>query len=172
MDDTISSQEKDMKIEGETKSSSILPSSVTNTLPNYHEFIRNEKSFLNKPKRFGERPDVIYKTILRSFKKYYLSEFNQLTDYKRKKRKSSTHEYLLQMSRTFVDTKLGETGYHDLHLFLAALVQPKLPSSLESNKKLLELSKVVGEVLYKFNKPKMADLLSYPQFCFLLKNFL
>lgn len=88
------------------------------------------------------------------------------------KRRSASHEYLIEMSQSFVTTKIGQTKYEDLCLFVAALVQPKLLVALEGNKKLVELSKVVGEVLYRFNKPKMADLLSYPQFCFLLKNFL
>lgn len=48
----------------------------------------------------------------------------------------------------------------------------KVGKSSESTGKLSELSRVVCEVLYRFNKSKMTDLLSYPQFSYLLKKFL
>jgi hypothetical protein len=111
--------------------------------PSYSELISDESSYFSRPKRFGDRPDVIYKTILRSFKKYYLTEFNEVTDYKRKKRRSANHGYLIEMSQNFVSSKMGDTPFEDLELFVAALVQPKLPTSLENNVRLLELSKVV-----------------------------
>jgi len=127
---------------------------------------------LTKPKKFGDRPDVIYKTILRSFKKYYLSEFNDVTDYKRKKRRISNHSFLIDMANEYVQDRIPESEYEDLGLFITALVQPKLPSGMESNSRLMELSNIVCEVLYRFNKSKMNDLLSYPQFSFILKKFL
>lgn len=34
-----------------------------------------------------ERPDVVYKTILRCFKKHYVLDFNKLTEYKKMKRR-------------------------------------------------------------------------------------
>ena len=116
-------------------------------------------SCLNKPKKFGDRPDVIYKTILRSFKKYYLADFNEVTDYKRKKRRVANQSFLIDMTSEYVKKKIPESPFEDLGLFIAALVQPKLPSALESHARLSELSRTVCEVLYRFNKSKMNDLL-------------
>lgn len=114
--------------------------------------------YFDRPKKFGDRPDVIYKTILRSFKKYYLSEFNEVTDYKKKKRKITNQLSLIDMSKVFVRNKIPESPFEDLELFISALVQPKLPAQVESNPRLSELAKVVGEVLYRFNKSKMSEL--------------
>mmetsp|Transcript_18181 Transcript_18181/g.20356 ORF Transcript_18181/g.20356 Transcript_18181/m.20356 type:complete len:144 (-) Transcript_18181:96-527(-) len=76
------------------------------------------------------------------------------------------------MATAYVNQKFPESPYEDLGLFIAALVQQKIPEYLESNDKLMELSKTVVEVLYRFNKSKMNSLLCYPQFSFLLKKFL
>jgi hypothetical protein len=123
------------------------------------DFISVSSSSTSRAKRFGDRPDVIYKTILRSFKKYYLADFNEVTDYKRKKRRVSNPEFLVDMTAEYVNKKFEGSEYDDLGLFIAALVQPKLPSALESNRRLQELSKAVCEVLYRFNKTKMNELL-------------
>lgn len=76
------------------------------------------------------------------------------------------------MANEYVQDRIPESEYEDLGLFITALVQPKLPSGMESNSRLMELSNIVCEVLYRFNKSKMNDLLSYPQFSFILKKFL
>lgn len=127
---------------------------------------------LGKTKKFGDRPDVIYKTILRSFKKFYLADFNKITDYKRKKRRVANDSFLIEMASDYASATLAECPFEEIELFIAALVQPKLPPTLSSNSKLVDLSKTVCEVLYRFNKSKMNDLLSYPQFSYLLHKFL
>jgi len=152
-----------------TQSEIIVQMNEPSSIP---DIISEDASYLMRPKKFGDRPDVIYKTILRSFKKYYLAEFNEVTDYKKKKRRTVNQDFLLDMSKDYVLKRLNETEFEDLDLFIAALVQPKLPHQLESNARLLELSKVVCEVLYRFNKSKMNDLLLYPQFSYMLKKFL
>lgn len=116
-------------------------------------------SGISRPKRFGDRPDVIFKTILRSFKKYYLSDFNEVTDYKKKKRRIANQTFLIDMTAEYCKLKFSGSSYTDLGLFIAALVQPKLPPALDSNARLQELSRTVCEVLYRFNKSKMNDLL-------------
>ena len=125
-----------------------------------------------KPKKFGDRPDVIYKTILRSFKKFYLNDFNEVTDYKKKKRRMAHQADLIEMAELYVKEKFSDSPYSDLSYFIAALVQPKIPEGLTWNGRLRELSKTVCEVLYKFNKTKMNNLLLYPQFSYMLKKFL
>jgi hypothetical protein len=48
-----------------------------------------EEDFFLKLRVFGNRPDVIFKTVLRCFKKYYNQDFNRLTNYKKLKRRVS-----------------------------------------------------------------------------------
>lgn len=148
------------------------PTVTMNGALTFPDWVSVGSSPTNKAKRFGDRPDVIYKTILRSFKKYYLADFNEVTDYKRKKRRIANQAFLLDMTQEYVSAKFPECPFEDLRLFIAALVQPKLPQALESNSKLQELSRTVCEVLYRFSKSKMNDLLSYPQFTYILKFFL
>lgn len=148
------------------------PQVVANELSSISDFISASSSWINRPKKFGDRPDVIYKTILRSFKKYYLADFNEVTDYKRKKRRIANQAFLIDMTAEYAQKKFSESPFDDLGLFIAALVQPKLPLALESNLRLQELSRIVCEVLYRFNKSKMNDLLWYPQFSYILKKFL
>ena len=45
--------------------------------------LMTENKCLINPKRLWERPDVIHKSILRSFKKYYFNELDDLTDFKK-----------------------------------------------------------------------------------------
>ena len=56
----------------------------------------------DRKKHFGERPDVVHKTILRSFKKKYLTDFNLHTDYKRKKRRISSKHDPVELARNYV----------------------------------------------------------------------
>ena len=131
-----------------------------------------ENKHLIKPKKFGERPDVIYKTILRSFKKYYLNEFNELTDFRRKKRRINSLDILLEHTNEYINLKITDNPYEDLGVFIVALIQPKVDGNVRADSKLIQLSSIVKDVLYRFNKSKMNDLLSYPQFSFILKKFL
>lgn len=147
------------------------PSSANNDILSNSDFV-SVASSAQRGKKFGDRPDVIYKTILRSFKKYYLADFNEITDYKRKKRRASNQTFLLDISSEYAQKKFNDSPFNDIGLFIAALVQPKLPSALENNTRLQELSRTVCEVLYRFNKSKMNELLWYPQFAYILKKFL
>ena len=63
------------------------------------------------------------------------------------------------MTSEYVKQRIPDSPFEDLGLFIAALVQPKLPPALENNARLVELSRTVCEVLYRFNKSKMNDLL-------------
>ena len=131
-----------------------------------------ENKCLINPKRLWERPDVIHKSILRSFKKYYLNELDDLTDFKKKFKIANCQDDLLNLANEFISQKISESPYKDLNLFIVALTRPNLEKTLVVDPKLTELSSLVKNVFYGFNKSKMSDLLSYPQFSFMLKKFL
>ena len=124
------------------------------------------------PKRLWERPHVIHKSILRSFKKYYLNELDDLTDFKKKFKIANCQDDLLNLANEFISQKIIDNPYKDLNLFIVALTRPNLEETLVVDPKLAELSSLVKNVFYGFNKSKMSDLLSYPQFSFMLKKFL
>ena len=131
-----------------------------------------ENKCLINPKKLWERPDVIHKSILRSFKKYYLNELDDLTDFKKKFKIANCQDDLLNLANEFISQKISESPYKDLNLFIVALTRPNLEETLVIDTKLAELSLLAKNALYGFNKSKMSDLLSYPQFSFMLKKFL
>ena len=79
---------------------------------------------------------------------------------------------LLNLANEFISQKISENPYKDLNMFIVALIRPDLEETLVVDPKLAELSSLVKNVFYGFNKSKMSDLLSYPQLSFILKKFL
>jgi hypothetical protein len=75
---------------------------------------------------FSERADVVHKTILRAFRKFYSKLFNDVTDYKRLKRRVNfTKDDLLFLSKKFVLAHFGgePTNFDDpLEIYVAALI--------------------------------------------------
>ena len=125
---------------------------------------KQRKTGARKPERkkhFGERPDVVHKTILRSFKKKYMTDFNTNTDYKRKKRRISSRHDPVELSRDYVHQTFPDNPFPDLEYFVAALVQPRMHRASDSNRLLRTLGDTVYSVLYCFNKSKMRQLLQY-----------
>lgn len=55
-----------------------------------------EEVFNWKLKIFGNRPDVVFKTILRCFKKYFIKDFNRVTNYKKLKRRVTSKNQSLK----------------------------------------------------------------------------
>mmetsp|Transcript_18967 Transcript_18967/g.18639 ORF Transcript_18967/g.18639 Transcript_18967/m.18639 type:complete len:186 (+) Transcript_18967:24-581(+) len=115
----------------------------SSSMNSYPDMVPIKTLSIIRPKKFGERPDVIYKTILRSFKKYYLNDFNEVTDYKKKKRRMAHQADLIDMANLYVKKRFSDSPYSDLALFIAALVQPKIPEGLSGNGRLQQLSKTV-----------------------------
>ena len=97
------------------------------------ELLELDASYLDRPKKFGDRPDVIYKTILRSFKKYYLNEFNEITEYRKKKRRVNDQRFIIEMSKSYVNQRILDNPFDDLEWFVAALVHHKSQSSSAGN---------------------------------------
>jgi hypothetical protein len=95
-------------------------------------------------RRFADRCDVLYKTILRDFRKFFSTDFNDVTSYIKKKRYRSESffgealmEYvdkefsqvLKKFEKTDIVTKIG------LSFALGSLIYPKiLKKSMECNK--------------------------------------
>lgn len=75
--------------------------------------------------------------------KYYLSDFNEVTDYKKRKRRMTHQADFLDMTNVYINKKFPESPFEDMGLFIAALVQPKISENIENNGRLQELSKTV-----------------------------
>ena len=109
--------------------------------------LMTENKCLINPKRLWERPDVIHKSILRSFKKYYLNELDDLTDFKKKFKVANCQDDLLNLADEFISLKISESPYKDLNMFIVALTRPNLEKILVVDPKLTELSLLAKNVL-------------------------
>lgn len=126
-------------------------------------------------KLFGERPDVIYKTILRCFKKHFLNDFNEVTEFRKMKRRVSMKKHSLRsVVKTYIEIKFSDCIAEDIDAYLLALILPKPPTSHlgEVKEKEEQLWEMINKTLYKFNKQRLNVLLQHHQFSFLLMKFL
>lgn len=122
----------------------------------------------------GDRPDVVHKTILRSFKKHYSNDFNRVTDYKRKKRRVSKKHQILDLAGEYMQKRFPDCQFQssEMRYYVASLVQPKCSEELQNNQNVQKLNSLVNDVLYYFNKSKMNALLEHQQYAYLLLKFL
>lgn len=116
-----------------------------------------EDDFSLRLKIFVSRPDVIFKTVLRCFKKFYIQDFNSLTDYKKIKRRVSMRNCDLgTIYRRYISLKFPEGEHLNLEEYIQALVNSK---AYNNEYMISDLGKVINDTLYRFNKSKLTMLL-------------
>jgi hypothetical protein len=120
---------------------------------------------------FKLRTDVVTKTILRAFKKYYTTKFKEFYDFSKVKKSNTSDEEFLRAAGEYVTNQLSESNFDEMHIFLASIVDTKQKGA-SSDPKYEKLRGQVNSLLYSFNKKKIDGLLSYPEFSLLLLNFL
>lgn len=118
--------------------------------------------------RYGElsqRRDVVFKTIVRDMRKYFIEDFNKMTSYVKKKRYNKKDYYL-----TCIDNYIKNEHFHqvstkngrnikDFNIYLGALIYPKEFSNIISKKQHLKLIDETYSTLYKFSLSKMKNYL-------------
>lgn len=85
-------------------------------------------------KILGERPDVIYKTILRCFKKHYATDFNRVTDYRKMKRRVTNKNnfcFKVVVSK-YLTIKFPDCQFDDLEDYFTALIHTKHSSAIQN----------------------------------------
>lgn len=120
---------------------------------------------------FRLRTDVVNKTILRAFKKYYTKRFKSFYDFSKMRKGEINNEEFLCKADEFVTKHLGESKFGDMHIFVASIVDTKQKYS-NANPRYSKLKDQINSLLYSFNKQKVEALLSYPEFSHLLLHFL
>lgn len=69
---------------------------------------------------------MIFKTVLRCFKKYYNQDFNKLTEYKKLKRRvAMRNRDLKDIAEEYISKKFPHAEVTKLAEFIQALVSPK-----------------------------------------------
>ena len=98
--------------------------SVKSPTANNDEDIEESKS-VSVWNKFTIRIDVINKTILRYFKKFYTAEFKQVLDISKCKSSTLTVQKLLSKAKEYISLKFGDENTTNMHVFIAALVDSK-----------------------------------------------
>lgn len=166
--------EKIVKSEFQPESESPVPdkeSEELNTISQQLLLFNSDGSTEDSINKFSVRVDVINKTILRCFKKYYATEFKQIFDLSILKPGTVSVEKLLSKSKEFIDKKFGSIMLEDVYIFVAALVDNKHKLQ-NKNRKYDKIKEDVSRLLYSFNKRRLNELLTHPEFAYLLLYYL
>lgn len=113
----------------------------------------------------SQRRDVVFKTIIRDMRKFYIEDFNKCTSYVKRKRYKRKDFYL-----TCVDEYINVEHIHeaslkngrpikDFNIYCGALIYPKELEKILTKKSHKKTTEEVYESLYKFSLGKMKSLL-------------
>lgn len=122
---------------------------------------------------FACRADVIYKKILRDFRRYFISDFKDKTGYKDCK-SDRLSANVPQLLANYVDAVFGSGVQHrdDVICTVGSLIFPSQQFTMVDSE--LHATKAVNKIhdtLYKFSITKVDRLLEDRNVCFLLKYF-
>lgn len=122
---------------------------------------------------FACRADVIYKKILRDFRRYFINDFHQVIGFKSTK-KNKSKASLPQMLLRYVENIFGADFEHkeEVAFSLGALVAPQqLGTNFLGEKKSKKEVNKIHDTLYRFSITKIDNLLSDRSVGYLLKHF-
>ena len=119
-----------------------------------------------------DRADVLFKYILRSFRKHYCKSFNDVTEYRKRKRRVTVKLTLLGAMKEFKDKMFPGSNLQDLEIYLLSLITHRVSPRIPKRKKWLKIKDLMKTTLYQFNRKRLQNFLSHPQFAFLLLKFL
>lgn len=119
-----------------------------------------------------DRADVLFKYILRSFRKHYCKQFNDVTEYRKRKRRVTHKLTLLSAMKEFKDKMFPDSTLPDLEIYLLSLITHRVSPRIPKRTKWLKIKDLMKTTLYQFNRKRLQTFLSHPQFSFLLLKFL
>lgn len=119
-----------------------------------------------------DRADVLFKYILRSFRKHYCKSFNDVTEYRKRKRRVTLKLTLLGAMKEFKDKMFPGANLPDLEIYLLSLITHRVSPRIPKRNKWLKIKDLMKTTLYQFNRKRLQTFLAHPQFAFLLLNFL
>jgi len=139
--------------------------------------IVNEEMSVDEDENDGDigimdRADVLFKYILRSFRKHYCKSFNDVTEYRKRKRRVTLKLTLLGAMKEFKDKMFPDSNLPDLEIYLLSLITHRVSPRIPKRKKWLKIKDLMKTTLYQFNRKRLQTFLSHPQFAFLLLKFL
>lgn len=137
-----------------------------------HEDISDDDNENDADLGIMDRADVLFKYILRSFRKHYCKSFNDVTEYRKRKRRVTLKLTLLCAMNEFKDKMFPDSDLPDLEIYLLSLITHRVSPRIPKRKKWLKIKDLMKTTLYQFNRKRLQTFLSHPQFAFLLLKFL
>lgn len=127
-----------------------------------------KEDFVLRHTRHGElsqRRDVVFKTIIRDMRKFYINDFNECTGYVKRKRYKRKDFYLtwideyIEWDHIKAASMKGSRLIKDFNIYLAALIYPKEVESILQKKPQKRIAEEIYDTLYKFSLCKMKIML-------------
>ena len=98
--------------------------------------------------------------------------FNDVTEYRKRKRRVTLKLTLLSAMNEFKDKMFPDSTLPDLEIYLLSLITHRVSPRIPKRKKWLKIKDLMKTTLYKFNRKRLQTFLAHPQFAFLLLKFL
>lgn len=98
--------------------------------------------------------------------------FNDVTEYRKRKRRVTQKLTLLSAMKEFKDSMFPDCNLPDLEIYLLSLITHRVSPRIPKRKKWLKIKDLMKTTLYQFNRKRLQTFLSHPQFSFLLLKFL
>ena len=146
----------------------IGPNDFKITPPSDDNIEEDKDDCILKHPRNGElsqRRDVIFKTIIRDMRKFFIEDFNTCTGYVKRKRYKRKDFYLTWVDEYILEEHIRPASLKngrpikDFNIYCGALIYPKELESIISKKSQKKLSEEIYDALYKFSLGKMKNLL-------------
>lgn len=122
---------------------------------------------------FSCRADVIYKKILRDFRRYYINDFQEVTHFKNCKNKG--REFVIRCLEQYSQKRFGKFANRNQVIFaLGSLIAPAelTRANIGRYKKPRKEVNKIHDTLYKFSITKVDKLLDDKSVAFLLEHFI
>lgn len=98
--------------------------------------------------------------------------FNDVTEYRKRKRRVTQKLTLLGAMKEFKDKTFPSSSLPDLEIYLLSLITHRVSPRIPKRKKWAKIKELMKTTLYKFNRKRLQTFLSHTQFAFLLLKFL
>ena len=110
------------------------------------------------------RNDVVFKTILRCFRKHYIKDFKSFFDYPKNRNQS---RLLVSKVREYLITRFGFENEAMRTVFICIIDTKRKYFQIDEDQE--QISTMINSIMYNFNIDKMAELIDIVEFSKILK---
>lgn len=142
--------------------------------PTPQEPAKSKKASTKRLNSYSLRKDVIYKTIFRSIRKFFISDFRKFFDFTKctKHLNSEASGELIAQIGSYISARFGHTqNSQRLGVLLLCIIDSK-QRYWTIGPELQAMNREITSLLYSYNKRKLAQLLGAQEFLEIVLHFL